>query len=84
MGIWDPPQKFRNTRAGRSGVATFWIPGSSDRQCGLIPPSLPRLALVAFVQSVGRRRLIARRSPTVESMAAIPEPIIAPTVTSLG
>lgn len=45
---------------------------------------LPRLALVAFVQSVGRCRLIARRSPTDESMAAVPEPIIVPTMTSPG
>jgi hypothetical protein len=66
-------------------VASWWISGnwtvSADSSH---PPSHPGLALVAFFQSVGRRCLIARRSPTVESMAAIPEPIIAPTVTSPG
>lgn len=66
-------------------LAQCWIPGSSDRRLQTHPiPLFPRLVLGALVQSVGRLRLMARRSPTDESMAAIPEPIIAPTVTSPG
>ena len=46
--------------------------------------SVHGLSMKGCVQSVGRCRLIARRSPTDESMAAIPEPIIVPTMTSPG
>jgi len=47
--------------------------------------SLPLQSPIPGVfQTFERRRLVARRSPSEESIAAIPDPIIAPTVTSPG